>query len=74
MSSVHAATLTRAAEMLGSTEALAEYLRVAADRLALWQEGVVAPPNDVFLRAVDLVLTHQLAQMRLLHEARPHQD
>jgi hypothetical protein len=52
---VHAKALNRAAEILGGTDRLREYLRVPASHLALWLAGSEKPPLDVFLRAVDLI-------------------
>jgi DNA-binding transcriptional regulator YdaS (Cro superfamily) len=48
-------TLVRAAELVGSEEALARTLKVTPNRLAAWLAGVEDPPADVFLRAVDIV-------------------
>jgi hypothetical protein len=57
MTSVHARTLHKAAEMLGGERALARYLKVPMPDLFAWMRGNAgAPPARVFLRAVDLVL------------------
>jgi hypothetical protein len=55
VASVHVRTLQRAADVAGGVEMLASYLKVRPSRLKLWLQGRVAPPMDVFLRAVDLV-------------------
>lgn len=62
--SVHLAALQRAAEILGGREALAQYLDVPLQLLDLWLDGHTAPPPDVFLLAIDVVVEHGVAQMR----------
>jgi hypothetical protein len=55
--SVQARTLQRDAELLGGDRALARYLHVSLPNLFAWMRpGAEPPPNQVFLRAVDLVL------------------
>jgi hypothetical protein len=55
--SVQARTLQRAAELVGGERALARYLHVPLPDLYAWMRpGAESPPNQVFLRAVDLVL------------------
>lgn len=61
---IHAETLKRAAQFVGGREALRAHLNVSPMRLAAWMDGMLVPPRDVFLRAVDLVLEHQLAHLR----------
>ena len=53
---VHARTLHRACEVLGSLDALSRHLDVPAPALARWISGLEPPPLDVFLAAVDVVL------------------
>jgi hypothetical protein len=48
--------LEQAADRLGGMPALAGYLEVPEARLRIWMRGAVAPPDDVFLRLVDLLL------------------
>ena len=52
---VYLRTLRRAAELVGDQELLARRLKVTPSHLALWIQGVEAPPTYVFLRAVDVV-------------------
>ena len=52
--------LVRAAEVLGGTDALAEYLGVPPERLGPWLRGEANPQTDNFLRAVDSVVEHNL--------------
>ena len=48
-------TLRRAVEVVGSPEALAEVLDVAPEVVSAWLLGQQAPPNDAYMRALDLV-------------------
>jgi hypothetical protein len=62
---VHSRALQRAAELLGGTEALGVYLGVTPTKLGIWMRGSIAPPGDVFVRVVDLLLEHDITT---LHE------
>jgi hypothetical protein len=53
---VHARTLVKAAELLGGERALARYLKVPMAELFVWMRGATPVPDQIFLRAVDLVL------------------
>lgn len=48
-------TLRRAAEVVGSPEALAEALEVSTEMISAWLLGEQALPNDAYLRALDVV-------------------
>ena len=48
-------TLRRAVEALGSPEELAETLGVPPESLAAWLAGDETLPNEVYLRALDVV-------------------
>jgi DNA-binding transcriptional regulator YiaG len=48
-------TLRRAVEVVGSPEALAEALDVSPEMVSAWLLGHEPPPNDVYLRSLDLV-------------------
>jgi DNA-binding transcriptional regulator YiaG len=48
-------TLLRAATKLGSTQELAERLRVEYEQLRKWMRGDEAPPHDIILRALELI-------------------
>ncbi len=48
-------TLRRAAEVVGSPEALANALGVSPELVSAWLLGREALPNDSYLRALDLV-------------------
>lgn len=53
--SIHASTLHKAAVILGGERALARYLRVSMPDLFVWMRAAAPPPDNVFLRAVDIV-------------------
>jgi len=55
VSQLHLILLQRAAETLGGAEALARYLAVPPVRVRIWLRGLIAPPDDVFLRLIDLL-------------------
>jgi DNA-binding transcriptional regulator YdaS (Cro superfamily) len=60
MLTVYARTLSRAAQLAGGQEALAQRLDVEETQLALWMNGAAKPPGDVFLKAADIVSEHEL--------------
>ncbi len=47
--------LQRAAEALGGMDEVGRYLGVSDVRLRIWMRGLIAPPDEVFLRLVDLI-------------------
>lgn len=55
MSQLHSRMLQRAADKLGGTDALARYLGVAPVSVRVWLRGFISPPDDIFLRLVDLL-------------------
>lgn len=61
---VYARALARAAQLLGGTEELRGFLNVPKGLLNLWLGGYAMPPDDVFLRVVDLLAEHQLQEIR----------
>lgn len=56
MKTVHSRALRRAAEILGGTRELRDYLRVPAEDLARWLRGEGTPPAGIFFRVVDLIV------------------
>ena len=63
MPDLYLRTLQRAAEIVGGEQALALHLKVTPSHLALWLEGREEPTTEAFLRAVDLVSEHAIAQL-----------
>jgi DNA-binding transcriptional regulator YdaS (Cro superfamily) len=61
---VYSRALTRAAEILGGADALAEHLGVSMPRLQAWMGGFAVPPSQVFLQVVDIVTEHNLLDLR----------
>ena len=55
MPTVYARALKRAAEIVGGREQLALHLNVLPSHLALWMDGAQPTPQDIFLKAVDLI-------------------
>ena len=51
----HTRTLRRAVEVVGSPERLAETLGVEPESLEGWLAGEQALPNEVYMRALDVV-------------------
>lgn len=69
---VYVDALARAAEVLGSADALRTYLDVPMSALGLWIQGFARPPDSVFLRVVELLNERDV---RALQEAvRPRPD
>ena len=62
MPDVYARTLRRAGEIVGVKE-LAERLNVPLDDLWMWTQGLKRTPQDVFLKAVDIVVAHQAEEV-----------
>ena len=54
---VQARALRRAADILGGKDKLRAALHVPMARLDQWLSGVVEPPMDIFLKAVDIIST-----------------
>ncbi|HYR35245.1 MAG TPA: YdaS family helix-turn-helix protein [Burkholderiales bacterium] len=50
-----ARTLRRAVEVVGSEEALADTLGVSYESVSAWLLGEQPLPNDLYMRALDLV-------------------
>jgi hypothetical protein len=62
---VHMRALRRAAQELGSVEALRAHLRVSMSQLAGWLHGEARLPDAVFLKVVDLLSEQQLTALKL---------
>jgi hypothetical protein len=61
---VHAFAIRRAAQAMGSVEALRAYLQVSMTELNGWMAGEGLPPDAVFLRIVDLLSEQELARLK----------
>ena len=48
-------TLACAAATIGGTARLAQFLNVSRSRLLCWLAGEEAPPNEVFMDALDVI-------------------
>ena len=48
-------TFVDAADVAGGSEQLAKALRVPANLLSSWMEGLAVPPPSIYLRAVELL-------------------
>jgi len=64
-------TLQRAADLVGGEEELAHRLEVVPSHLALWISETVSPPDDVFLKAADIVTGHSLRQLATISKKPP---
>jgi hypothetical protein len=67
MPTVHAHTVRRAAEIVGSIEVLAARLEVRGENLTKWMEGQLSVPQEIFLRCVDILNAHQLSEIGGAH-------
>jgi hypothetical protein len=61
---MHARAMQRAAQAMGSVEALRAHLQVSMAELCAWMTGEARPPDAVFLKVVDLLADEQLARIR----------
>ena len=71
MPTVHARTVRRAAEIVGSVEALAAQLEVRDEDLRKWIEDQLSVPQEIFLRCVDIVNAHQMNEISGSHANSP---
>ncbi len=63
MPTVYARTLRRAAQIVGGPRELAARLGVAADDVVCWLDGTRRVPQEIFLKAVDIVVADDLREM-----------
>jgi hypothetical protein len=64
MKTVYMSALRRAAQSLGSVEALRAHLQVPMSQLAGWLHGEAPPPEAVFLKVVDLLAEEELTAIK----------
>lgn len=62
MAALYSETLKRAAAIAGGEQDLATRLRVTPSALSLWLSGAEKPPQEIFLRAVDIVTEHDVIE------------
>ncbi len=61
---IHVRAMRRAAQHLGSVEALRAHLQVSMNQLCSWMEGETRPPDLVFLKVVDLLADEELTAIK----------
>lgn len=66
----HARLLDRAAEILGSELRVQAFLQATAEDMERWRAGKQPLPQDLFLKAVDLIFARQLPLHRRLDAAK----
>jgi hypothetical protein len=64
---MHMQALQRASDILGGSPELRGYLKVSAVALALWMSGQAAPPTEVFLKIVDLIVERDVSDLKSRH-------
>ncbi len=64
MPTVHARAMRRAAELCGE-EVLARRLGATPAQLGLWMRGLALPPDDVFLKLVDIIWEHAAEELKV---------
>jgi hypothetical protein len=57
--SIRQQAVRRAAEILGGALRLSRRLRVPADELVKWMNGLEQPPDTSFLECVDIILDNE---------------
>ena len=67
MPTVYARTLRRAAEIVGGVEKLRSELGVHSEDLVHWLQGTKAVPQEIFLRAVDIVVAYDVSTISGKH-------
>ena len=60
---VHRRALRRALELTGDVEALARQLKVPSTAVRFWTNGNQPLPADIFLKLVELLLDHSMAEL-----------
>jgi hypothetical protein len=60
---VHRRALQRALELTGDVDALARQLKVPSTAVRFWTHGNQPLPPDIFLKIVDLLLDHSMAEL-----------
>jgi hypothetical protein len=66
--------LLKAAELVGGLTPLQLYLRVDRSELFRWLVGKGVPPEQVFLRVVEILLDPEAAQLAVIEHRRRAED
>lgn len=66
-------TLQRAMEFHGGADGLAPLLDTSADQIRRWSDGAEPVPPSVFMQVVDLVIEHDVAELRR-HPSTPNSE
>ena len=74
MAGLRAATVRRAAEIVGGVEVLAAQLDIGEQYLKKWIKGQLPIPQEFFLRCVDIVNAHLLGEIGEPHSTRKAAD
>lgn len=69
MPAVRSSALKRAIDIVGGIEKLAAQLDVPSDELMLWSQGTKRVPEEIFLRAVDIVTAAEINAINGKHPA-----
>lgn len=67
MTTVHAQTLRRAAEIAGGLSQLSTQLGVPERAVEEWLQGTQPIPPEIFLRAVDIVTANEINEIKDSH-------
>jgi DNA-binding transcriptional regulator YdaS (Cro superfamily) len=67
MPTIHARTLRRAAEIVGGVQEMAAQLDVPSGYVAEWSQGTKPVPQEIFLKAVDIVTAHEVNEISGKH-------
>ena len=67
MATVYVRALKRAAQIVGGLEALRTQLKVRTGDLESWLDGTKRVPDEVFLRTVDILSAHDIAEISGRH-------
>jgi len=71
VSPIHSRALRRAAELLGGTSQLCDYLQVPAGDMRRWLAGELTPPAGIFFRVVDLIVEETAGPPPAQEDASP---
>jgi hypothetical protein len=64
---MHMQALRRASDILGGSPELRVYLKVSTVALGIWMSGHAAPPTEIFLKVVDLIVERDVSDLKSRH-------